>query len=913
MPPSSYEIRKTFLEFFEEHFHTAVDSSSLIPAGDPTLLFVNAGMVQFKDTFLGLEQRAYKRATTSQKCMRVSGKHNDFENVGPSPRHHTFFEMLGNFSFGDYFKKDAIRFAWDLFVNVYKLEPSRLWFTVFEGDEQVPADDEAARLWQEMGAPPERVLRFTRKDNFWQMGETGPCGPNSEIHYYRGPNPTDPKFNRREYINGDGEETIELWNLVFMQYNRIKIGEDQYKLEPLPAPSVDTGAGLERVAAVLQGKTSNYDTDLFVPIIDRTRELLKQPQDDYEKRGVSYRVIADHARAVTFLIADGVVPSNEKRGYVLRLILRRAARHGRLLGFTEPFLDKILPTVIELMGDAYPEIVRRRETILRIARAEEERFLKTLLNGEEILGAEIAKLKAKGAKQIPGDLAFRLHDTYGFPLELTQEEARENQMTVDVAGYTKAREQASERSRSASKMGAIDDAALRAYKDTLDKLVSSGALPTQGVKHDPYSATETDARVVAFLNDRELFDSANEGEAVEMVLDKNPFYIESGGQVSDTGRIVAILSAPLEKGGLRGDWEISVEDARQPVSGLIVQLGRAVRGTPRVGDAVRASVDTSRRGDIMRNHTATHLLHAQLRTHLGTHVQQAGSLVAPDRLRFDFTHNQQVTQDELERIESGVNDWILDNYPVELNILPYKEAISRGAMAFFTEKYGDTVRMQQIDGVSRELCGGTHVSSTSQIGIFHIVSESSIGSGVRRVEAVTGHEAIRRLQSNAWQLERVADSLNATQDEVESKLAALQARVLEQEKELARLRGEQSRREAEKLLGQVQKVKGVNVLAVQVDAANADALRELSDWFRDKLGSGVVVLGAAINGAPSLIAAVTPDLVEKGFDAVKIIRDVARVVGGGGGGRPTLAQAGGKDASKLKDALDLVPGLVEKM
>ena len=639
-----------------------------------------------------------------------------------------------------------------------------------------------------------------------------------------------------------------------------------------------------------------------MPIIDRTRELLKQPKEDYEKRGVSYRVIADHSRAVTFLIADGVVPSNEKRGYVLRLILRRAARHGRLLGFTEPFLDQVLPTVIDLMGEAYPEVVRRRDAILRIARAEEERFLKTLRNGEEMLGGEIAQLKAKSVKQIAGNLAFRLHDTYGFPLELTQEEARENQMTVDVAGYNKAREEASERSRAASKMGTIDDAALRAYKDALDKLVSSGTLPTGGVKHDPYSGTELDARVVGFINDRELFDSANEGEAVEVVLNQNCFYIESGGQVTDTGRITAA----------NGEWEIAVEEARQPVLGLIVQAGRVVKGTPRVGDDVHAEVDAARRWDIMRNHTATHLLHAQLRTHLGTHVQQAGSLVAPDRLRFDFTHNKQVTEDEIMRIESGVNNWILENYPVDLTILPYKEAINRGAMALFSEKYGDTVRMLQIDGVSRELCGGTHVPNTSQIGIFHIVSESSIGSGVRRVEAVTGHEAMRRLQSNAWQLERVADSLNVTQEEVEVKLAALQARVQEQEKEIARLRGEQSRRDAEKLLGQVKKIKDVNVLAVQVDAANADMLRELTDWFRDKLGSGIVVLGAAINGAPSLIVAVTPDLVEQGFDAVKIIRDIARVVGGGGGGRPTLAQAGGKDVSKLQDALDLVPGLVEK-
>ncbi len=902
MPPSSSEIRRTFLEFFEEYSHTVVESSSLIPAGDPTLLFANAGMVQFKDTFLGLEERPYRRAVTSQKCMRVSGKHNDFENVGPSPRHHTFFEMLGNFSFGDYFKKDAIRFAWDLLVGVWGLEPSRLWFTVFEGDDEVPADDEAAKLWEAMGAPRDRILRFSRKDNFWQMADTGPCGPNSEIHYYRGPNPNDPKFNRREYVNSDGEETVEIWNLVFMQYNRVRVGENEYKLEPLPAPSVDTGAGLERVAAVLQGKASNYDTDLFVPIIERTRELLKQPKEDYEKRGASYRVIADHARAVTFLIADGIVPSNEKRGYVLRLILRRAARHGRLLGFTGPFLDKVIPTVIELMGDAYPEIVRRRDVILKTARAEEERFLQTLRVGEEILGEEIAKLKTKSVTEIPGDLAFRLHDTYGFPLELTQEEARENQMTVDVAGYRQAREEASERSRSASKMGEIDDASLRAYKDVLEKLKANGALSTAGVRYDPYSGTETEALVAAFIADRELYDSANEGEAVQVILNQTCFYAESGGQISDIGQIVST----------KGDWEIAVEDTRQPVPGLIVHAGRVVKGTPRVGDAARARADTMRRWDIMRNHTATHLLHAQLRSVLGAHVQQAGSLVAPDRFRFDFTHNRPVTRDELARIEGGVNDWILANYPVEPTILPYKEAINRGAMALFTEKYGDTVRMMQIDGISRELCGGTHVPNTSQIGTFHVISESSIGSGLRRIEAVSGREAIRRLQANATQLERVAESLNATRDEVENKLASLRARVDEQEKELARLRGETFRLDRENLYKKfVQTVRDFNVLSVRVDAANVEIQREMTDWFRDKIGSGIVVSGSAINGSPSLIAAVTPDLVDKGYDAAKLIRYVASVVGGGGGGRPALAQAGGKDVKRLDEALDRVKELIE--
>jgi alanyl-tRNA synthetase len=811
--------------------------------------------------------------------------------------------MMGNFSFGDYFKKDAIRFAWMLLVDIWKLEPERLWFTVFEGDNEVPADDEAARLWESVGAPPERILRFSRKDNFWQMADTGPCGPNSEVHYYRGPNPGDPDFNRQEYVNGEGEETTEIWNLVFMQYNRVRGDDETFRLEPLPKPSVDTGAGLERVAAIVQGKSSNYDTDLFVPIINHTRELLGMPEDDYIKRGVSYRVIADHSRAITFMIADGIVPSNEKRGYVLRLVLRRAARHGRLLGFNGPFLDKIIPTVIELMSDAYPEIARRRDAILKITRAEEERFLQTLRVGEEILGDQIAKLKEKGLNQIPGDVAFRLHDTFGFPLELTQEEARENRMTVDVEGYKKAREDASSRSRAASKMGEIDDAGLSHYKQVLEKLIADGTLSRSGVKYDPYSETNIDATVAGLLIDQDLSETANESESVQIILNRTPFYVESGGQVGDTGRIVSA----------NGDWVVEVEETRQPVAGLVIHLGSVVQGTPHAGDAARAEVNAGRRWDIMRNHTATHLLHAQLRMNLGTHVQQAGSLVAPDRLRFDFTHNKQVTPNELERIEGGVNEWILENYPVAPTILSYKEAIGRGAMALFTEKYGDVVRMMEIDGVSRELCGGTHVPDTSQIGIFHIVSESSIGSGLRRIEAVTGREASRQLRQDALRVQHLAEVLNATPQELELKASALRTRVEDQEREIMRFQRESAWRQAEGLLAQVQQVNGVRLIAAQVDAVNVEMLRELTDYFRDKMGSGVVVLGAAIGGKPSFVAQVTPDLVKKGYHAGNIIRQVAQAVGGSGGGKPNLAQAGGKDVEKLPAALALVKSLVSRL
>ncbi|MGB8645491.1 MAG: alanine--tRNA ligase [Anaerolineae bacterium] len=903
---SSDQVRQTFLDYFAKHGHTIVPSSSLVPAGDPTLLFTNAGMVQFKDAFLGLEKRPYTRATTSQKVMRVSGKHNDFENVGPSPRHHTFFEMLGNFSFGDYFKRDAIRFAWDLLVNGYHLDPTRLWFTVFEGDAQVPADDEAARLWQEVGAPANRILRFGRKDNFWQMGETGPCGPNSEVHYYRGPHPEDPAYNKPENVNGPGEDPIEIWNLVFMQYDMHADGT----LASLPKPSVDTGAGLERVAAVMQAVDSNYDTDLFQPIIAHTRGLLNRPPEDYAhpKRGSSYRVIADHARAVTFLIADGVNPSNDGRGYVTRLILRRAARHGQLLGFTAPFLADVIPAVIDLMGKAYPEIVNRRDYILKIAREEEEKFLQTLRVGSALLDDVIAGLKAGGQTVIPGGEAFRLYDTFGFPLDLTREVARENELTVDEAGYHAAMDEASERSRSASGLGKVDDVALRAARRALDDLRSQGKLGDRGVKYDPYSHTEVHPLLAGILKDGQLVDSLGAGERGELVLAETCFYVESGGQISDIGRII---QAHPEGDGA-GAWEFRVDDVRQPVPGLILHAGEMVKGNARAGDPVVGQVDAARRLDIMRNHTATHLLHSQLRAVLGAHVQQAGSLVAPDRLRFDFTHTRPVNAAELTRIESGVNQAILQDYPVQSHVMPYKEAIGKGAMALFTEKYGDVVRMLEIDGISRELCGGTHVHQTGQIGLFHIVSESSIGAGARRIEAVTGPRAYAEFQSGFQMLEHVSDKLRATPEEIEGKVTSLLEQLDAQSKEIARLHRELAKRQAENAGQLVREVKGVKVIAQQVDVPNMDLLREQIDFFRNQIGSGVIAVGAVLNDRPNLVVAVTPDLVEKGYDARKIVGAAARVMGGGGGGKPTLAQAGGKDSSKLQEALAFVAKVVEE-
>jgi len=914
MYKTSDELRSSFRKFFVARGHTAVPSSSLIPAGDPSLMFANSGMVQFKDLFLGLEKRSYVRATTAQKSMRVSGKHNDFENVGPSPRHHTFFEMLGNFSFGDYFKKDAIQFAWDLLVHEWGLEPERLWFTVFAGDDEVPIDQEAIDLWKAVGADPTHILKFGRKDNFWQMGETGPQGPCSEIHYYRGENPHDPQFNRAENVNGEGGETIEIWNLVFMQFNRYLVGENQYALEPLPKPSVDTGMGLERIAAIMQGKLSNYETDLFTPLIETTRKLLNAPEDDYfnvEKRGISYRVIADHARAVTFLIADGVNPSNEGRGYVTRLILRRAARHGQLLGFTGPFLDRVIPTVIAEFGEEYPEIILERDRILKVAREEEEKFLVTLRVGEAKLDEIVGKLKKQGMNQISGETAFQLYDTHGYPLELTREFAREREMLVDEEAFHVAMAQAKATSRKLSATGRVDAAALQNARQVYDELKARGALPPTNVHYDPYQGTNIETRVVGIVREDELADELATGERGQLVLADTCFYVESGGQISDTGSIVHFREPavsfrdPIE-------WEFRVDDTRQPVPGLIVHIGEMVKGSARVNDLVRAQVDAARRENIMRNHTATHLLHAELRRALGTHVHQAGSLVAPDRLRFDFTHTKPMGAQELDAIERAVNADIFKNDAVEPYILPKEEAIARGAMALFGEKYGDTVRMMEIDGISRELCGGTHVARTGQIGLFHIVSESAVAAGTRRIEAVTGPAAYAEFHQALSRLERVAEQIKTTPAQVETKTAALLEQLASADKEIARLRRELVKQQTANVDDLIHQVDGVRVLTHIVDAPSQDLLREQSDFFKNKIGSGIVALGAVINDKPSMIVAVTPDLIARGFDAQQIVRASAPLMGGGGGGKPALAQAGGKDASKLQAALEQVVKQVER-
>lgn len=902
MSMTSAEARQAFLDYFEEHKHTIVASSSLVPGNDPTLLFTNAGMVQFKDAFLGLEKRDYVRAATSQKCMRVSGKHNDLENVGPSPRHHTFFEMLGNFSFGDYFKKDAVRFAYECLTRVYGIPPERLYYTVHTGD------DEAFDLWTKgMGIDPARVYRMGDATNFWQMADVGPCGPTSELHYDWGEEACSCGQPDCSVLLDNGcDRWLEIWNLVFMQFNQTADGNRT----PLPKPGVDTGMGLERIVSVVQNKQANYDTDLFTPIFARVQKLLGHTEAQVEENYVAYRVIADHGRAITFMIGDGVMPGNEGRASVLRLILRRAARYGRMVGFDGPFLAKVADKVIEEMGDHYIELKARRQFILNVITQEEERFLKTFTNGLELIANLVKKLKADGKKQIPGEQVFDLYSTYGFPKDLTALIAEEEYgFSLDENGYRQALAKHAEIS-GGSKIGEIAVDMLQVYADLFDTLKSSGVLPNTGVTHNPYAGTELSGQVVAILRDGEPVDNAAEGQEVEMVLTATPFYVEAGGQVSDTGQIVG------------GGWAMVVTDVSKPVNGLVVHEGFVAAGSIHVGDEAKVRVDGARRWDIMRNHTATHVLHRELRRALGDHVAQAGSLVAPDRLRFDFSHPQSLTPEELEKIEAAVNQTILEDFAVSDSQQSYgdlKQAIGSGEiMALFGEKYGDVVRVVEIGSnyptytYSLELCGGTHVQKTSQIGSLHITAEGSAAAGVRRIEAVTGRAAQQLTQQRLQTLEQTAGLLKVQPEEVYQRAEALLAHIQDNEKKIRELERKVARAEFEGMLAQVHQVAGINVVALKVDAPDAAMLREMGDWFRDKLGSGVVVLGAVVNDKPSLIAAVTKDLTGQGLNAGSLVKDVAKIVGGGGGGSPTMAQAGGKDASKLAEALAQVDSLVSK-
>ncbi len=902
MTMTSAEIRQLFLDYFTQHGHTIVNSSSLVPSDDPTLLFTNAGMVQFKDTFLGLEKRDYSRATTSQKCMRVAGKHSDLENVGPSPRHHTFFEMLGNFSFGDYFKEEAIERAWTFLTEVVKLPTERLWVSIYTDD------DEAFEFWQ-AHVSPERILRFGKSENFWEMGDVGPCGPCSEIHYYYG----DLDKQIPEGVNRD-DEYLEIWNLVFMQFERDVNGE----LHPLPKPSIDTGMGLERLVSVLQGQTNNYDTDLFTPIMSRTQALLGHTDEQRQENYVAYRVIADHGRAITFMIGDGVMPGNEGRASVLRLILRRAARYGRMLGFDGPFLAQIADTVINEMGEHYIELTARRQFILNVITQEEERFLRTFNNGLELIAELVENLKAKGKSQIPGEEVFKLYATYGFPVDLTRLIADEEYgFTLDEKGYHKALEQHSQ--ISGGKLGEIAVDMLQVYADLLAHLKETGQLPTSGVTHDPYHELTIESNIVAILRDGQTVDEASVGQMVEVVVATTPFYVESGGQVGDTGWISRPPSIP-PSGEEQGAGLMTVSEVARPVGGLIVQRGVIDEGRLTVGQTVQVSVDESRRADIIRNHTATHILHRELRRALGDHVAQAGSLVAPDRLRFDFSHPQAVESTLLSQIEQAVNQTILADWSVSDRQQTYadlKEDIASGnIMALFGEKYGDVVRVVSIGDdeavYSRELCGGTHVQTTGQIGSLTITSEGSAAAGVRRIEAVTGRAAQQLTQQRLTTLKETAAALSVQPEQVTERVSALVEQTQAQERTIKMLQRRLARANFEQMLSLTHEVKGVCYVSLVVDVPDVSLLREMSDWFKDALESAVIVLGATLNDKPIINVAVTEDLTKQGLHAGKMVKELAKAVGGGGGGKPTMAQAGGKDASKLSEALAMVGGLIEQ-
>jgi alanyl-tRNA synthetase len=860
---SSADLRQAFLDYFKEHDHAVVASASLVPADDPTLLFVNAGMVPFKDVFLGKEQRTYKRATSSQRCVRAGGKHNDLENVGYTARHHTFFEMLGNFSFGDYFKREAITFAWEFLTGVMKIPPGRLWITVFD------EDDEAADIWlNEIQVNPGHFSRIGARDNFWSMGETGPCGPCSEIFYDHGPEiPGGPPGTPEE----DGDRYVEIWNLVFMQYDRDADG----KLNPLPRPSVDTGMGLERLAAVMQGVHTNYDIDLFQRLIKSAAAITAT--DDLNNN--SLRVLADHIRSCSFLIVDGVLPSNEGRGYVLRRIIRRAVRHGYQLGVEEPFFYKLVAPLVREMGDACPELAQNQAHVERILKLEEERFAETLEQGMRILEEDLSALQGS---VIAGDTVFRLYDTYGFPMDLTADIARERGLTIDTEGFESAMDAQRTRAREASQFG----------NDFSGDLQVEGKTTFTG-----YEQLSGESRITALFHAGVAVEQLESGQAGIVILEQTPFYAESGGQVGDRGR--------LESSGAR----FEVHDTRKQ-GNVNTHIGNVTEGVLRVNDAVNACVDRERRQAIILNHSGTHLLHAALRAVLGEHVQQKGSLVDPERLRFDFSHYEPVTPQQLAAIEHLVNEQIRANATAETRVMSMDDAVQSGAMALFGEKYGDQVRVLSIGDFSVELCGGTHVQHAGDIGLLKITAETGIASGVRRIEAVTGEVALQWLDDSEAQLQRIAELVKGSRDDVAEKVAQLQEKNRSLEKELQQLKGKLASSQGSDLAAQAVEINGIKVLAARMDGADTSVLRETLDQLKSKLGSAAVVLGAVDGKKVTLVAGVTKDQTAT-IKAGDLVNQVATQVGGKGGGRPDMAQAGGNQPENLDAALESVPAWVQ--
>ena len=859
---TSNELRQAFLEFFRDNGHEVVASSPLVPGNDPTLLFTNAGMVQFKDVFLGDEQRSYNRAATSQRCVRAGGKHNDLENVGYTARHHTFFEMLGNFSFGDYFKREAIQYGWDFLTKTLGLAPERLWITVFEDD------DEAADIWlNEMKIDPEKFSRLGAKDNFWAMGDTGPCGPCSEIFYDHG---ADVAGGPPGSPDEDGDRYVEIWNLVFMQFDRSADGT----LTPLPKPSVDTGMGLERIAAVMQGVHTNYDIDLFANVIQATADVLGVEKDGSS----SLNVIADHIRACSFLIVDGVLPGNEGRGYVLRRIIRRAIRHGKKLGTDGLFFHKLVAPLANEMGGAYPELLKAQAHVEKVLKKEEQRFAETLDQGMEILESAIADLKGS---ELPGDVVFKLYDTYGFPVDLTADIARERDLSVDEKGFEVAMEQQRDRARAASKFGAAGSDSLKTDAET---------------EFLGYEGTEASSKIVSLFKDGKPADSLAAGEEGAVILSATPFYAESGGQIGDKGILVS-------------DGKLFHVADTQKSAKANVHYGTVEQGELKVGDDMDAIVDADRRQAIRLNHSATHLMHAAMQQVLGDHVTQKGSLVAPDRLRFDFSHYEGVTAEQIQEIEDLVNAEIRKNAPAETNLMSYDDAIESGAMALFGEKYGDKVRVLKLGESSVELCGGTHVDRTGDIGVFKITSEGGVASGVRRIEAVTGSGAMAWIGQNQQTLGMLAGLLRSQPDQAAAKVEQLLKRSKDLEKELAAAKQALISGKGSDHSDSVQEIAGIKLLVSRMDGADAKTLRDAVDRFKDKLQSAIIVLGSVDGGKVHLAAGVTKNNIDK-IRAGDLIKPVAELIGGKGGGRPDFAQAGGTDSAALDQALESVAAWV---
>ncbi|MBS3759463.1 MAG: alanine--tRNA ligase [Desulfobacterales bacterium] len=870
------EIRKRFFDYFRRQGHPIIRSSSLVPQDDPTLLFTNAGMVQFKRIFLGEENRDYSRAATSQKCLRAGGKHNDLENVGYTARHHTFFEMMGNFSFGDYFKEKAIGYCWDLLVNEYGLPAEKLWISVYKDD------DEAYEIWRDqIGVPADRIVRLGEKDNFWSMGETGPCGPCSEVLIDRG---AELSCGRPDCMPGcDCDRYLEIWNLVFMQYNRDEAGN----MTPLPSPSIDTGMGLERIASIIQDVSTNYDTDLFMPIMQKIEALSGKSLGESQSTDVAMKVIADHSRAAAFLVGDGVLPSNEGRGYVLRRILRRAIRYGRSISLTDPFLHETVETVFSVMKSGYPELIEKRAFITNVIKNEEVRFLETLENGLKLLNETLSRMQENGESVVPGDVIFKLYDTFGFPVDIVADVVRDKDFGLDMDGFNAAMAERREKSRTVSSFSSVSDA-YKNFTASLDRLPAF-----VGYSHLTY-----DSRVLFLVKDDQPVESAQAGEEVEIVADKTPFYAASGGQVGDSGRIY-------------GDgFEVSITDTVKDPTGLIIHKGRVATGLIEKGVEATLAVDPDHRTATALNHTATHLLHAALRSVLGDHVRQSGSYVGPDRLRFDFTHFSQMTTESIEAVEGLVNDRIRDNLEVSIQEMDAEEAFQSGAMALFEEKYGDRVRVIELGQFSKELCGGTHTSKTGNIGLFKIIGETSVAAGVRRIEAFTGKAALEHIQSRMRMLHETAGLLKERPEALYQRVETLLSQQRSMEKELERLKGKIASFSVDQADSEVRTVNDVKILAKRVDAENPASMRDMADKFRDRIKSGIVALGAANNGKALLIVVVTKDLLDR-FHAGHIIKSVAAEVGGGGGGRPDMAQAGGPNPENLDRAISKVYEIVQ--